>query len=61
MGDAVGSIGGAIGNAIEGLFDALGGFLRGAFGAASGNLGLPLLFIVGFVGLGVLAWYLAKR
>jgi hypothetical protein len=61
MGDAVGSVGGAIANAIEGLFDMIGGLLRGAFGAASGGLGLPILFIIVFVGLGFLAWFLAKR
>lgn len=61
MGDAISSVGQVIVNALESVFDAIGGLLRGAFGTASGGLGLPLLFVVGFLGLGALAWFLAKR
>jgi hypothetical protein len=59
--DVFRSVGGAISSAFQNTLDALEGLFQGAFGSASGTLGLPLLFLVSFVGLGALAWYLAKR
>ncbi len=61
MGDLLRSVGQIISNAFESVINAIQGLFQGAFGSVSGTLGLPLLFIGGFLVLGVVAWALAKR
>ena len=61
MGDLLGAVGQAISGAFKDVVDAIQGAFQGAFGAASGSLGLPFLFVGGFIVLGIAAWALAKR
>jgi hypothetical protein len=55
------SVGQGIVGLISGAFDAIGGILRGMVGEAQSILPVPLIAVVGFVVLGVLAWNLARR
>ena len=60
MGDLLGAVGQAISGAFKDVVDVIQGAFQGAFGAAW-VLGLPFLFVGGFIVLGIAAWALAKR
>jgi hypothetical protein len=55
------SVGNGIVGLIEGAFDTIGGIVRGVVGEMQALAPIPLIILVGFVVLGVLAWNLARR
>jgi hypothetical protein len=55
------SVGNGIVGLIEGAFDTIGGILRGTVAEMQSLAPIPLIALVGFVVLGVLAWNLARR
>jgi hypothetical protein len=55
------SIGDGIVGLIEGAFATIGGILRGTVGELQTLAPVPLIVLVGFVVLGLLAWNLARR
>jgi hypothetical protein len=61
MDQLIETIGGGIVGLIETAFGVIGDFLRGLVGAAQSVAPVPLILIVGFIVLVVLAWNLARR
>jgi high-affinity Fe2+/Pb2+ permease len=59
--DLIDTIGGGIVGLIEAAFNTIGGFLRGLVGEAQSLAPVPIIVIIGFVVLVVLAWNLARR